>query len=141
MRRRTFIQQSGLAVSAAMLPLTCFSSSAQPKYKMGFQLYSIRDAIAKDPINTFKTVASLGFTDLETYGYDVENDSYYGYKSSELKTVFDDLGMEASSGHYGFSNYFRASEDDLRRFVDACIKGAKTLGKSYITWPWLAPEY
>jgi sugar phosphate isomerase/epimerase len=29
--------------------------------------------------------------------------------------------------------------DDLKRYVDQCIEGAKVLGQSYITWPLLDP--
>lgn len=108
---------------------------------MGLQLFTIRDAMAKDPLGTLKTVASLGYQDLETYGYDGEKDMYYGYKSSDFKKALDDLQLTATSGHYGFSDYFEKSDDELKVFVDQCIVGARALDKSYITWPWLAPEY
>lgn len=104
---------------------------------MGLQLFTIRDAMAKDPIGSLKTVAALGYADLETYGYDVNTDSYYGYKAREFKKILDDLNLTASSGHYGFSDYFEKPKEDLERYVDQCIVGAKALDKSYITWPWL----
>ena len=139
--RRAFMKKSGLAASAAVLPLSGLSFIEQPKFKMGLQLFTIRDALAKDPLATLKTVASLGYQDCETYGYDGDKDMYYGYKSSEFKTILDDLQLTATSGHYGFSDYFEKPDDALKRFVDQCITGAKALNKSYITWPWLAPEY
>ena len=123
-----------------IVPANFFKTNA-PKFKMGLQLFSIRDAMAKAPLQTLKTVASLGYQDLETYGYDGENDKYYGYKSADFKKVLEDLQLTTSSGHYGFSDYFKSSDDDMERFVDQCIVGAKALDKSYITWPWLAPEY
>ncbi len=43
----------------------------------------------------------------------------------------------ASSGHFGFASYFEQSDDNMKRFVDFCIQGAKTLELSYITWPFL----
>ena len=108
---------------------------------MGLQVYSIRDAMAKDPIGSLKKAAAMGYEDLETYGYNVEKGTYYGYKASEFKNILDDLNLSASSGHYGFSDYLTSSLDDLNRFVDRCIIGADALNKRYITWPWLAPEY
>lgn len=139
--RRDFMKKSSLAGAAAVLPLSSFASSKPPKFKMGLQLFTIRDALAKDPLATLKTVAALGYQDCETYGYDGDKDMYYGYKSAEFKRILDDLQLTATSGHYGFSDYFEKSEDEMKRFVDQCIIGAKALNKSYITWPWLAPEY
>lgn len=141
MDRRKFIQQSGLLASASMLSISCLASEKKPKYKMGLQLFSIRDAMAKDPLETLKKVAALGYEDLETYGYDGEKDMYYGYKSAAFKDILDDLGLTATSGHYGFSDYFTKSTDAMKRFTDQCIAGAKALNKGYVTWPWLAPEY
>ncbi|WP_420601803.1 sugar phosphate isomerase/epimerase family protein [Flagellimonas sp.] len=140
--RRSFVKQSGLLLSGALLPLNGYSMSILEKYKfkMGLQLFTIRDAMEKDPVGSLKKVASLGYQDLETYGYDVDKGTYYGYKASDFKAIIDDLGLSASSGHYGFSDYFDKPEDQLKKYVDQCIVGAHALDKSYITWPWLAPE-
>ncbi len=140
--RRKFVKQSfsGL-LATALLPNSLFSMSTESKFKMGLQLFTIRDAMAKDPIGSLKLAKSLGYEDFETYGYDVEKGTYYGFKAAEFKNILDDLELTTSSGHYSFSDYLEASEDDLKRFVDACIVGAKALDKSYITWPWLAPKY
>ena len=140
-KRRSFIKKAGLLTSAAVLPLPNFAFSTPPKFKMGLQLFTIRDAMAKDPLDALKKVAALGYQDLETYGYDGDKDMYYGYKSADFKNILDDLQLTTTSGHYGFSDYFKSSDDELKRFVDQCITGAKALNKSYITWPWLAPEY
>lgn len=139
--RREFMKKSSLAGAASVLPFSGFTFSKPPKFKMGLQLFTIRDALAKDPLATLKTVAALGYQDCETYGYDGDKDMYYGYKSAEFKRILDDLQLTATSGHYGFSDYFEKSNDEMKRFVDQCITGAKALNKSYITWPWLAPEY
>ncbi|NHF59944.1 sugar phosphate isomerase/epimerase [Flavobacteriaceae bacterium TP-CH-4] len=111
------------------------------KYPMGLQLFTVRDAMAKDPAATLRQVKDLGYDDLEIYGYDAEKNSYYGYKASDFKELLNDLGLTVSSGHYAFSDYFDKSSDELKRYVDQCVEGASTLGTSYITWPWLAPEY
>ena len=139
--RRTFVKQTALGLSATFLPIPTYTMTNAPKFKMGLQLFTIRDAMAKDPIGSLKTAALLGYQDLETYGYDGEKDMYYGFKSSEFKTILEDLQLTATSGHYGFSDYLLKPMDDLNRFVDQCIVGAKALGKNYITWPWLAPEH
>jgi hypothetical protein len=65
---------------------------------------------------------------------------FYGYKSSEFKTLLDDLNITVTSGHYNFSPYLDKTDDEMKRFVDQCIAGAKTIDSKYITWPWIAPE-
>jgi len=137
MDRRNFIKQTGILGVVAMSPLSCLASS---QYKMGYQLYSIRDEMAKKPIETLKALKSMGYQDFEVYGFDDEKGMYYGFKSTEFKEVLDSLGLSVTSGHYGFSPYLDKSDDDLKRFVDRCIIGAKELKSQYITWPWIAPE-
>jgi len=142
MRRRNFIKNSALAVSSlSILPQLSCSAVTKPKYKMGLQLFTIRDAMEKNPLDSLKKVAALGYQDLETYGYDWKNKSYYGYKLSEFKKILEDLGLTATSGHYGFSDYFESSSEELKRFTDHCIEGALALGKDYITWPLLDSKY
>ena len=140
MKRRKFIKQASILGGMASLSSSCFSTMNQPKYKMGYQLYSIRDEMAKKPIATLNALKEMGYQDFEAYGYDDQQDSFYGLKSSEFKKVLDDLELSVTSGHYGFSPYLEKSEDDLKRFVDRCIIGAKNLNSKYITWPWIAPE-
>jgi len=139
LERRSFLQKSGILLSAALLPVNTFGAKPGPKYKMGLQLFTIRDAMAKDPLATLKKVRELGYEDLEIYGYDEINGSYYGYKAAEFKQILDDLELTTTSGHYGFHPYLLKPEDELRRYVDQCIAGALALGQSYITWPWLDP--
>lgn len=140
MNRRKFIKKAGIAGSLAMLPGSLFSMPTKPKYKMGYQLYSIRDEMAKDPISTLKALKLMGYEDFEVYGFDDEKGTFYGLKSAEFKQILDDLNLSVTSGHYGFSSYLEKSDDELKAFVDRCIMGAQNLDSKYITWPWLAPE-
>ncbi|MCW5515262.1 sugar phosphate isomerase/epimerase [Muriicola sp. Z0-33] len=140
MPRRSFLQKSGVLLSATMLPLSTFAIKPAHKYKMGLQLFTIRDAMAKDAVGTLKKVKALGYEDLEIYGYDENNGSYYGFKSARFKEILDDLGLTTTSGHYGFHPFLLKSASELERYVDQCIEGALALEQSYITWPWLDPE-
>lgn len=139
--RRSFMKKSGLLLSTALLPVNTMAMKPAHKYKMGLQLFTIRDAMAAAPLATLKKVKALGYEDLEIYGYDEKNGSYYGFKAAKFKEVLDDLGLTTTSGHYGFSPYFLKPASDLKRYVDQCIEGAIALKQPYITWPWLAPEY
>jgi sugar phosphate isomerase/epimerase len=46
-------------------------------------------------------------------------------------------GMTTPSGHYDLNRYAGVPIEELTRYVDRCIEGAKILGQSYITWPYL----
>ena len=140
MNRRQFIEKAGIIGVSANLPLSSFSAIKQPKYKLGYQLFSISDEMDKNPISTLKALKTMGYQDFEIYGFNDEKNMYYGFKSTEFKQILDDLELSVTSGHYGFSPYLEKSEDDLKRFVDRCIVGAKNLNSKYITWPWIAPE-
>ena len=138
--RRKFIKNTGVIGGAAILPISCLSPAKDPNYPMGYQLYSVRDAMAENPIETLKALKGMGYQDFEAYGFDDEKGMYYGFQSAEFKRILDDMDLSVTSGHYGFSPYLEKGEDELRRFVDRCIVGAKALNSKYITWPWIAPE-
>lgn len=140
MNRRNFIERIGLLGATACLPISGYSMFKKPKYKMGLQLYTIHKDMTKDAIATLKAVKAMGYEDFETFGFDGEKGTFYGYKSSEFKRILEDLQLTASSGHYGFSSYLTKPEDELKWFVDQCIKGARALDMKYITWPWISPE-
>ena len=108
---------------------------------MGLQAFTIRDAMEKDLIGSLKTVKSLGYEDLELYGFDPGKKTYYNQSATEFKAILDDIGLTASSCHYGFSDYFEATNAQLDAYVEKCIEGAEKLQLRYVTWPWLAPKY
>ncbi|GMN08897.1 sugar phosphate isomerase/epimerase [Croceitalea sp. MTPC9] len=141
MSRRQFIKQSGTLTAVSIIPISCFSTSDKSKYKMGLQAFTIRDAMKRDLIGSLKTVKSLGYEDLELYGFNSVKETYYGHSTSDFKKILSDIGLTASSCHYGFSDYFEASPEELKTYVDKCIKTAKELDLSYVTWPWLQPKY
>jgi sugar phosphate isomerase/epimerase len=140
MNRRNFIEKSAILGATVCLPISGFSGFVKPKFKMGLQLFTVRSDMAKDPIATLKAAKAMGYQDFEIYGFDHEKGTFYGYGASEFKKILDDLHITTSSGHYGFSPFLNKPDDDLKRFVDQCIKGAHALGMKYITWPWIAPE-
>jgi sugar phosphate isomerase/epimerase len=139
--RRNFIKDTSALLAAASLPLSALSMKLPPKFKMGLQLFTIRDAMEKDPIGSLQKVHDLGYQDLETYGYNPKENYFYGYKADTFKNILEDHQLTTSTGHYNFSDFLSQSEDSLIEYTDQCIIGAKTLEQSYITWPWLAPEF
>jgi sugar phosphate isomerase/epimerase len=104
---------------------------------MGLQLYTMRAAMRADVANTLERVAAMGYEDFETYGFDAAAVGYYGMPAKDFARRLRDLNLTTSSGHYDLNRYAGASIDDLQRYVDQCIQGAKVLGQSYVTWPLL----
>ncbi|MEQ8471655.1 MAG: TIM barrel protein [Marinoscillum sp.] len=140
MKRRDFLEKSALLSTAAFLPFRGISSAREPQYKMGLQLYSVHQDMINDTTGTLAAVKEMGYEDFETFGFDPAKGTFYGISASDFKATLDDLGLSASSGHFGFSSILRGSVDDRKRFTNACIAGAKSLNLKYITWPWMAPE-
>ncbi|MET3878766.1 sugar phosphate isomerase/epimerase [Chitinophaga sp. OAE865] len=134
--RRTFLKQAGLITSAAWINPPSFFNT---KYKLGLQLYTIRDAIEKDVRAAMKQIAGYGYEEVETYGF---NKHYWGFDPKTAKQILDDNDLTTSSGHYDLDKYLlnNATEDDMKRYVDDCIEGAHALKQDYIVWPWLDPS-
>ena len=61
--------------------------SATPKYRMGLQLFTVREALANDPLDTLKKVKKMGYEDFETYGFNPKTKKIYGFYISEFKKV------------------------------------------------------
>lgn len=141
MNRRDFIVQSTSVASASLLALHGFTTISSAKYKMGLQLFTVREPLSNDVVGTIKKIASIGYEDCETYGYDPGKVQYYGLKASAFKQLLAENKMITTSGHYDFTKFFDKPADAMMRYVDQCIEGAHALGQRYITWPWLDPAF
>jgi sugar phosphate isomerase/epimerase len=61
---------------------------------LSIQLYTVRDAAAKDFVAVLRKIASIGYKAVEFAGL-------HGFKPAEIRKVLDDLGLVASSSHTG----------------------------------------
>jgi sugar phosphate isomerase/epimerase len=140
--RRTFLQT--LAVGTATTAgLSSYASPIEKpsKYKLGLQLFTIRDALERDLTGTLKRVSAMGYRDTETYGFDPVQITYYGMKAAAFKDLLAQHRLTTTSGHYNFTEFLYKPDDEVKRYVDQCILGAQAVGHKYITWPWLQPDY
>ena len=135
MTRRTFMHHATLASAAGTLPF-----QQQRAYKMGLQLFTIRAAMSKDVPGTLKRIAGLGYEEVETYGFDPQGLAYYGMPARAFAQLLRENNLTTPTGHYDLNRFVTTSEDDLKRYMDRCIEGAKALGQAYVTWPFLDPE-
>ena len=85
MRRRNFINQITALGSLTLTGFPQLACTAPSKYKMGLQLFSVRDAMAEDPLGTLKKVKAMGYKDFETYGFNPDTKRIMDWKWGSLK--------------------------------------------------------
>src|SRR5438270_8980465 len=100
--RRKFLLQTGtLALGGLAFPRLAGASFFPYKKQrpIGLQLYTLGDLMIKDPKDTLKKLAAIGYTELESAGSQKGN--FYGYKPKEFASMVKDMGMHWRSAHVG----------------------------------------
>jgi sugar phosphate isomerase/epimerase len=133
MKRRDFLQSTGMAVSGIFLSSylpACKSTNVSNDIKdnFGLQLYTLRDVLPKDPKGVLKQVASFGYKQIESYDHD-ELGIFWGMKNTEFKKLMDDLGMKIVSSHC-----------DMNKDFERKAAEAAEIGMSYLLCPHLGPQ-
>lgn len=93
---------------------------------VGLQMYTVRDAAARDFAGTLRQVVEMGYAGVEWAGYG-------GMSAEALRSLIDDLGLRSFGGHVGLDVL---SADPLKE-----IEFHLALGSPTITLPWLAEKY
>lgn len=135
--RRAFIKQASLWLAGGLVvPHLLFScDSHAPGKRIGLQLYSLRDMVQDSGIKeVLKTVAKMGYTNLETASYD--NGKIYGLPPAEFKKMVDDLGMTCTSAHLSQA-FTREKEAEVMAWWDKAIEAHHELGVKYMVQPWM----
>ena len=95
------------------------------KFKIGLQLYSVREDMEKDMEKTLKAVKDMGYDYVEFAGY-------FGRTAEEVKAMLDKYGLTAVSVHQGYEVFL----EDEKYNIDYL----KTLGVKYCAIPWMGVE-
>jgi sugar phosphate isomerase/epimerase len=85
------------------------ASHLAKKKKIGLQLFSLRDDMAKNPEGTLREVAGMGYSFIETYGY--RDGKFFGKSPKEFSDFVSSLGMKMTSSHTGFDVYANDTSD------------------------------
>lgn len=124
--RRSFLSTFGAALlGAACSRVGGSSDSARRLERIGVQLYTVRDDLARDFEGTLSRIAELGYHELEFAGY-------HGKSPSEVRAIITRLGLAAPASHVPI--------DVFRRDADGAIAAAKEVGHRYLVVPWLDPS-
>ena len=91
------------------------------KFKIGLQLYSIREDMEKDMDSALRQVKEMGYDCVEFAGY-------FGHSAEEVKAILDKYGLECVSVHQAPQLFV----DEGQKAVDYI----KTLGVKYAAVPW-----
>ena len=129
--RRNFLKQSALlSTGLAMNPTEFLKTST----KIGIQLYTLRDAIAKDVKTVIGQVAAAGYKEVETFG--LSNDQqFFGLSVKEFGQLLKANNLTSPSGHYMPAKmlFENGDGDDVKMLCDV----GHTLGHKYIVIPYL----
>src|ERR1700749_2175380 len=94
--RRKFIKTGAVAAVGAMVLPKMLSAKPKKIERLGVQLYSVREAMGKDPAGSLKKLADMGYVHVEHANY--VNRKFYGYSAKDFKKLLDDLGLNMPSG-------------------------------------------
>jgi sugar phosphate isomerase/epimerase len=95
------------------------------KIPVAVQMFTLREESQKDFAGTLKKVAELGFDGVEFAGFG-------GLTAKEVKTLLDDLGLQAAASHVPLG--------ELENNLDQVIEDMKVIGSKYVVCPYLMPD-
>lgn len=110
-------------LSLSILMLMNLAVFSQKKWG-GMTLYTVRNEMGKDPKNTLKQVADLGYKYIEAVDY--KDGKFYGMTPEEFKSYLKSLGLQPISVHMGSMTLDNA---------DKLIADVKAAGFKYFIAP------
>jgi sugar phosphate isomerase/epimerase len=93
MNRRTFVQALGSALASG--PLPAFPNRYGHLNRIGLELFSVRDAMHRDPERTLAAVAAAGYKDVEL----LWSFGNFGRTPAQVRATLDKEGLRAPSAH------------------------------------------
>ncbi len=116
---------------------SCASGPKKYHYKPGLQLYTVREAMDKDPKGSLAKVAKIGYKLVESATY-TGSEKFYGMEVPEFSSVLKDNGLVMPSGHYalGNPNIKGTILSDWEKAVDDAHK----MGMKYMVCAYLSEE-
>jgi sugar phosphate isomerase/epimerase len=127
MNRRRFLA-TGIATFLGAPRARAWGSASLRVDRIGLQLSSVRDALARDLDGTLAAVAAIGYVEVELF-----SPYLFGARAPrELRAALDRAGLAAVSTHVSTGLLYRGWERHLA--------AAKTLGCRYVVCGFVAPE-
>jgi sugar phosphate isomerase/epimerase len=127
MRRREFVEAFG-ATFAGVAFLPRFVRSKDYLWRVGLELYSVRNAMKADPERTLAAVRAMGYDDVELL-WSFNN---FGRTPEQVRATLKHEGLKAPSAHI--------APEALLKDWDKSLATAKLLGHQYLIVPSLPAE-
>lgn len=124
MDRRTFI---GSVTAAALMSRLGWAASEHRIEKIGLELYTVRDLLAKDFEGTLAQVAKIGYKEVEFAGYFAHRPEFNPLPK-RAREILDADGLSAPATHVPYSALV---PENWARVIEA----SKILGHDYIVNP------
>lgn len=135
LNRREFLAAAGALAASAMcrapaagmgLPAPMPAQAGRERLeRIGIQLYAVRDEMRRDPEDTLRRLAAIGYREVEFAGY-------HGLDPVRMRAVLGRHGLTAPSTHIAYdliaSGWERALDDAVAR------------GHRFVIIPWLPPD-
>ena len=129
MQRRTFVHALGASIGAAALSRPLAASGSRTRLeRIGLELYSVRDAMRRDPERTLAAVRRIGYTDVEL----LWSFGNFGRTTEQVRASLAAEGLRAPSAHIAPGILLTNWEQSLET--------AKVLGHDYLIVPSLPEE-
>jgi sugar phosphate isomerase/epimerase len=129
MNRRNFLRTTTAATLALGPAGNLMALEAENAYRkdIGIQLYTLRDALAKDAPGTLKLVAAAGYKQVELYGFPDADAMVSGAK---------DAGLAIRSAHFQWDSVVNPKDAELSEF-SKILEKAHAIGLSHLVIPYL----
>jgi len=111
---------------------------AYNKKYIGLQLYTVRDAMDKDPVGTLAKVAKVGFNSVEAATY-TGSEKFYGMDGVSFAKVLKDNGLDLISSHYRLGEDIPGSKGTILNDWQKAVDDAAQIGLKYMVCAWLSP--
>src|SRR5258705_5872023 len=133
--RREFLKMGGsLAAAIALAPLAgkllptgIEEENAKAIKTFGIQLWTIREALAKDPKGVLKQLADDGYKQIESF--EGAKGMFWGMSNTDFKKYMDELGVTVISSHC-----------DINKDFEKKAAEASAIGMKYLICPWQGPQ-
>jgi sugar phosphate isomerase/epimerase len=133
--RRSFLKTSALLTAGILAAPNLY---AYDKKYVGLQLFTVRDAMEKDPRAALAKVASLGYNAVEGATY-TGSQLFYNMSAAEYARTLKDNGLIAPSSHYMLGESMGAkgtiSNEWNKAVDDAAAVGTKYMVCAYLLDP------
>ncbi|HVY75617.1 MAG TPA: sugar phosphate isomerase/epimerase [Puia sp.] len=137
--RRRFIQSASALSAVAFMkgPSVVLNKEAL----IGLQLYTVRDAMVKDPAGTLAHVAKIGYNSVESATY-TGSQQFYGMDPRSFKKLLKDNGLVIPSGHYrlGAEKTVDPVKGTMLHEWQRAVDDAAAVGLKYMVCAYLAED-